>query len=441
MQNIEDLLYTNATASHPLRPFLAQQILDINNLIKRIRPKVNKRSLDFIGSAWKWIAGSPDKHDLDILNQKIDNILDNNNRQMVINELTVKRIQEISNVTNEILRIKREGWAEMLINKLDKELQIVEKELRNIEYAIQWAKSNIVNSFILSITEIEEINRILENYKIPNFSTDELLSFGKIKIATNNKEILYILSLPITSNENCKKYLLKPIKNNNVIDKIEFPNVIKCNDSIYGIKTKCNNFYDITICNNEQLIHLDDTFCAVNLLKNRVGNCTKTNNDHVPTIEEIESDLLLLNQYNGNVTINDEKLKVNGTFLIRHQNVRIELGNQKIFSTQVSGSKPLPAFLQPKDTREAAEEVLSLEGLKKFNIENIKKLESLEERETWTVGTILVLIIIGMAIWAIRKIWHKKPHKVTEELPETTEEMTEEITSRKTRSLHDIFPL
>ena len=115
------------------------------------------------------------------------NLLENNDGQLIINELTINRIQEISNITNEILNVRKEDWNSELTIRLQHKFNLIEKELQNIEYAIQWAKVNIVNSFILSKTEIEILNDVLMNYNIPIFNIDELLTFGNVKIVTNSK--------------------------------------------------------------------------------------------------------------------------------------------------------------------------------------------------------------------------------------------------------------
>lgn len=210
----EHILDKFVNLDHPLRPFMKQQLIDINGLLDRLMPHREKRSIDFIGSAWKWIAGSPDSHDFQILEQKIGNILENNNRQLIINQLISERITEITNKTNEI--IKREGWNDEVVFKIERKLNFIEKELQNVEFAIQWAKANIVNSFLLSKIEIDQINTVFEKYNIPTYSIDELLTFGSVKIVTNKREILYILSIPVTQEEVCKVYFIKPIKTGDV---------------------------------------------------------------------------------------------------------------------------------------------------------------------------------------------------------------------------------
>lgn len=425
LDDIESVFGTNIANGHPSRPFLTHQVLDIRGLLRRLSPNVRKRSIDFIGSAWKWVAGTPDSHDFEILDQKVRNILENNNRQMIINDMTIGRIQEISNLTNEIMKIKKEDWNDKLGKILQHKLNFIEKELQNIEYAIQWAKVNIVNAFILSKTEIDDLDNILKNYNIPTFNVDELLSFADVKIVTNNKDILYILSLPITHENICKILVARPVKIGNRVDKIEFNKILKCNESFFAIKNDCKSFNDMTICNRDKLVELKEDNCITSLIKNRIGNCTQINNEHIPTIEEIGSDLLLLNQYNGKLKVNDEEINLNGTYLIKYHNATIKINDREFYSKEISGNKPLPAFMQPKSTSFKTEEVLSLERLSKINIGNIKRLEALENKNKALITSSSVIIIAALCIasWMLmKKRLNKKNEKV--EIEENSQEPT-----------------
>lgn len=402
---IETILNDNITDNHPLRPFIKQQLVDINGLLYRLTPNRVRKSLDFIGSAWKWIAGNPDSHDFQILDQKINNILENNNRQLIINELISNRVSEITNITNEIVKVRREGWNDDIANRMERKLMLINKELENTEFAIQWAKANIVNSFILSKTEIDNINEILKGYNIPVYNIDELLSFGTVKIVSNNKEILYILTIPITQTDICKTYLAKPVKYRNVIDKVEYNHLLQCNHDLFAIKKQCKKHYDLTICNKEMLIELRENSCITNLFKNRVGNCTQINNEHVPTIEEIGPDLILLNQYQGAINVNGEKLLLNGTYLVKYFNNTINIDGHEYYSKEISGNKPLPAFLQPKTFDDKIEEVISLQLLKQLHVKNIKRMEVLENRNSITMGTagFAIITLISIAVLLLYK--------------------------------------
>lgn len=68
---------------------------------------------------------------------------------------------------------------------------------------MHWAKSSIVNSFILSSIEIETIEKIFKHEDIPCINVDEELEFTDVSIAANGSMIIYILSLPTTQKEEC----------------------------------------------------------------------------------------------------------------------------------------------------------------------------------------------------------------------------------------------
>lgn len=63
-----------------------------------------KRSLNFLGTAWKWLAGTQDHDDHKIVLDKINNILENSDKQRIINRDTITRINLLTNVTNVIIR-------------------------------------------------------------------------------------------------------------------------------------------------------------------------------------------------------------------------------------------------------------------------------------------------------------------------------------------------
>lgn len=460
VDDLESILVTNVTYGHPLRPFLAQQTFDIRRLLKRLSPNKIRRSIDVIGTAWKWIAGTPDSHDFEILTQKMGNLLENNNRQMIINELTFNKIQEISNITNEILSVRKEDWNSDLTVRLEHKLILIEKELQNIEYAIQWAKANIVNSFILSKTEIEILNNVLTNYNIPLFNVDELLTFGNVKIVTDSKEILYILSIPITQKDICKTYLAKPVKLGNLIDKIEFDKILSCNNELFAIKSNCKKYNDLTICNNKNIFELREDYCITNLFKNRIGNCTQVNNEHIPTVEEIGSDLILVNQYTGIIKVNNEVININGTYLIKYYNTTVLIDEREFFSIEVSGSKPLPASLQPKAFNTKTKEVLSLERIQKINMGNIQRLEALENKNNVLtaastlilVGALCTIILISVKRWTNKKnqkteieknSWESTKKTLETEVKENSSKQAEEAveigrkSEKKTSSIYD----
>lgn len=96
------ILKDEITTVHPLYPYLHHELTLLQTLLDGLKIHKNKRSLDFIGTSWKWIAGTPDHEDFEIIKNKMNNVLENNNRQVVINQLYNERINNITRMANEI---------------------------------------------------------------------------------------------------------------------------------------------------------------------------------------------------------------------------------------------------------------------------------------------------------------------------------------------------
>lgn len=198
---IEGIINNNITRTQELYPFLVHELYQIRTLIARITPKIKrKRSLDFIGSTLKWIAGNPDHHDLEIINDDLRNLTESNNRQVTINKILIEKINEQNLRSNQLMKVVKDNTNIKLELSLRTkyQLRLIKEELLNIEYALHWAKSYIVNSFILSNIEIKTIEDIVKHEGIPNINIEEELEFTDINIAVNGSMIVYILSLPTT---------------------------------------------------------------------------------------------------------------------------------------------------------------------------------------------------------------------------------------------------
>lgn len=54
---------------------------------------------------------------------------------------------------------------------------------------------------------------------------------------------------------------------------------------------------NLSICKLAHILDISNTCCIPNLLKSMNATCHKINNQHAPTINEITSGILLLNQF------------------------------------------------------------------------------------------------------------------------------------------------
>lgn len=232
LTNITPTLEQNETKNDPLFPYLSHEYHQIQNLIHNLKPQKTKRSLNFIGTAWKWIAGNPDHDDYVTIKRKTNNLLVNSNNQIIINSLHNERINNLTKITNEIEAMIKENknTNKNILSEIQYKFRIVKEELQNINLAIHWAKLGIVNSLILSKKEINIAIRKLSKENIPFATIEEALNFAEIKVITNSVSILYIVNIPITDYNVYEQILIKPVKRNGIAIEINYKQIIKNKD-------------------------------------------------------------------------------------------------------------------------------------------------------------------------------------------------------------------
>lgn len=197
-------------------------IMDQNRQIQRslrilFGNKRHARSLDFIGSALKFIAGTPDRNDFDLLKTKDDMLIQNNNRQTVVNSALQDKINELTERINLIQR----GTKDSNVINTDELLFLELLSTRNGEIifflnqltlSITLAKKNVVNPVIL---DNAEISYILENEMIP-VNLNSLLKASSVSVYQTNNTIYYIMKVPMVKRK-CKLLKIYPVVHNNTV--------------------------------------------------------------------------------------------------------------------------------------------------------------------------------------------------------------------------------
>lgn len=184
----------------------------------------------------------------------MNNLLVNSNDQVVINKIHNERINNITKITNEIEAMLKENKYinKEIVSEVQYKLKIVKEELQNISLAIHWAKLGIVNSLILSKEEINLAINTLNKENIPFPTIEEALDFAEIKIITNSISILYIVNIPITESVIYEKILLKPVKRKGIAIEIDYKEVVKNKEVIFGLINECKTINHISICNKKK---------------------------------------------------------------------------------------------------------------------------------------------------------------------------------------------
>lgn len=439
---IEVTIKASVTEKHPLYYYLIHEISQIHNLISKLKPRpLGKRSLDFIGTAFKWIAGTPDHHDLEVINSDIEQLVRNSNRQIIINRQTLDKMNEMIKRNDDLLKFVKSvdsvKMAIVLENKF--KLEVIREDLKNIGYALSWAKANIINSFILSSLEIRAIQERINERNIPYENIEEQLEFSDVRVAINGSTIIYILNLPTAKNVTCELIKIRAVKRNNVMNKIDFKEMLNCPFERYGITGKCKKMYGMTICNDDSLVNLRNENCINNLLDYKEPNCTRINAEHIKSYEVLEPGVIFLNDFKDKISTDNKEMQMQGTFIVKFFNTTVKIGNKVFMAREMSTLNPLPAILQPWTSKTNIEEVLSLEMIKNLHINNTQYIETIQQRDLIhaTTNTTIISVIMVISIIIIWRLWtsYKTQGSLSPEnhLPTPMENSTSEESTRKSK--------
>jgi len=176
-------------------------------------------------------------------------------------------------------------------------MQLIKEDISNIIYATTWAKSNTINYFVFTSTETTVVEDIFKKENDFLFNIEELLEFAKVKLATNGNDLTYIISLPTIKTDNCRPLKIKAIKKAQVVNNINYANLLEYKRPLFAIKNPCESHNDKTICISENLLDLSNDTCLNALLNLRKPEHKMINNQHITDFEEILPGTILLNDF------------------------------------------------------------------------------------------------------------------------------------------------
>lgn len=312
--------------------------------------------------------------------------------------------------------VTNEDYKDKLVSNLQYRLKLLKEELLNVKYAIHWAKSNIINTIMLSAKEIKIVTNTLDKERLPYFSPEEALEFASVKVIGKDTSLLYIINIPLTTEETYDTLIIKPVKRNNFV--IDVPRNVIINQNkneIFAVVNNCNTYNFMSICKKKNLLNLRNNTCIKNILKSLVSECDKINGQHIPTIEEISPGVLLINNFAGSIKVDTTPRHLNGTFLIKFSNSTININDQEFTAVTTSTIQALPAILQPAPREKQYRELLSLEMMKDLHINNTNRIEALTEEgniQRLTSYSLGIVIIIFIIIMIFSKLTIKKGTKV-----------------------------
>lgn len=381
----------------------------------KLKPFTHRRKRwDTIGTAWKWIAGNPDAEDLRIINTTLNSLITQNNKQILINQAIGSRLEEITSITNQVLKLENERLKNhsIEINQLIilSNLDSLQNQIETLEEAILMAKHGIPSSKLLSIRDFNTIATFLEQHDIHISSFEQLLSQSTAQVTLNKSHIAYILKVPQFSKYTYEyDYIDSIIKSDKRIA-INRNHIIRNKTHIYELANACEEQNENFLCDSSDLSQ--PSSCISRLIQGQHSNCTFGKVYSKGLIKRINDATILINNAIIEVSSNcsDSNKFLNGSFLIQFENCDLHI-NGEIYSnleTTISSKLYYPTTgLSVHET--GIIDIPSPEYLQNLTLEHRDQLEILKLQNNsinWKFNifgslglSTITLIIVGLAIF------------------------------------------
>lgn len=412
---------------------LSQQVTEITHVINTLEtPRRLARSIDFLGSVLKFIAGTPDHDDYEKLLTKENTLIENSNQQTKINSQFQERINEITDRINALLKgdnIRQNENESLLQYLIDRNNHII-NSLNNIVLSVILAKNDMINPLILDDLEMKHI---IDSGNSP-ISISNLLSAAKVKILQNSNVIYYILKIPNIQNF-CNLMKIFPVSHNDKIIELEFNQAADCVNRIQPL-TECSNTTDASM----KICKPTNPKCLTQLLNTNVASCATESSHHLELVQEVDEGTIILNDVANTKIVDQHQINVTGTFLLTFtDSVLINETRYQVKRKEVVYMEPHPPKIISLKHLQHTEK-LSLPYLHKIHINNTSIINALQHDLAthsyfWWIAltTILVLGIICL-IKILNPIFKNNTRKVTIDAKQI-DAVLENIETRTSRTL------
>lgn len=392
--DIKHIVHFETRKSGTLGLQMEHQLYKIENLLDQLRTNNrSKRSINWIGSAWKWIAGNPDATDWDTILNKTNDVLVNNNKQYTINEYLIKTTNTLLDDYNKVIAETNEGDTRRQSQTLFNKLGLIKDEIAQIVMACQLARTGIVHSQLLNKGDI--LNILSQTETLPYKNELQALQFAEPSMVIKDSLLLYIISLPQTEDMLFNNVILRSTVQHSKRIYLTFTNLLISQTEKYGVKEKCLVIDDVTICKQNQIQKLKSDHCIVGILEGRNVAC-EYQIEEQPITELISDGTVFLSNYIGKLTFGNSSKTLNGTFIVNFFNESITLNEISYTNWQTTSFQILPPILQNNITENRTR--LDLQYLHHLHINNIKHIKDLSYKGLVSISSNFAILLIGFSI-------------------------------------------
>jgi len=359
------------------------------------------RSIDWLGSAWKWVAGSPDGSDWNAILKAQGNVERNNDQQIRINtrlfDSTHESLHRLNDVIAKVNSIDGDFHATTAV--LHKAI-ILAGEVNEMTRACQLAKTGVVNSNLLDHDEVETI--LSEVDSLPYQNMVEAVEFSRPTILTSGTSLLYILAMPKVTD---RKYRLIYLDIGSISDGrqivLEYNKLAVDARETYAVLGNCLSIGNTTVFQEKDLHKLAEDSFVPRLVKGGHAACDYVRNDQ-EVVELIDDGMIFLTHFNGTVATSAKNYHLEGSFIVQYDNETITVGNRNYSSYSSTHLMSMPAVLTQIT---ATGYQLSLNYVHDFKLKNLQKLSNMSTEILISYFTEVLMASIFMAVLYI--VWRK----------------------------------
>lgn len=392
-----------------LNKIIQHKYTELVNNFHQIVPKqrLRHKRWDTLGSAWKWMAGTPDAEDLRLINGTMNELINANNQQFHVNEQINRRIEIITNTVNRAMQNTTIANT-VILTEIDMIATIINIDtvntiLEDIQDTIIKTKIELASNRILTLTEILKIKDLLVNQGINVTLPDEALQYVTPKIAINKDTLLYILQVPKMEEEDSVILTIIPLVVNNTIIPNYPRHLIKSKQKVF---TTLN--HKTFVQKHSDIKEFQDN-CIRPLVMGTRSQCNVTSETQTTVQYIAEDKLLLINAKNETLYSNcgPNNRELTGNFLVDFFNCTLTFRDKKFHSYEVETEMQVVqgAMHNVQATRQLIAS-LSVDVLNQENIENRKRLTHVylrqADHQNWmltlsggiSVSSISIIILI-----------------------------------------------
>jgi Gypsy protein len=399
LDTIDKKLHNNSA----LIRLLNHEAKKLENNLNQIKPKRNKR-WDSIGKIWKILAGSPDADDLRVINLTMNNLIDENNKQVQINKKIETEIDHILKITKRIsINNNKIILEDIELITLIFNTQMINKEIEQILESIAKTKIKLVENRFLSKKELLEIGYMLEEQGIELRIPEDALQWIQPSIVTSKDLLLYIINVPKLQKDSAKIIKIRPLIIDGKKIKTDLKNVI-----INGTKLYTTEKADSFIQESTFIRDLSDENCIRPIIQGLPGSCNLSKAGKESKVIRMSENIILLNNGVAELsnTCGPQNRTLQGNFLIKFKNCTIWLDGEKFeFSETTKNENLFFGAMHNLDIGKIpVEEGLDWEDIQKLHSETRSTLHHVvlkqyqHEMGIWTLGGISTTTIVFIGI-------------------------------------------